>query len=81
VSWLQAIDVPPAVVQESQPQRRKPLDYSLKGIHPGRGGRKVKWGRRIYGTIRECADDVGLSIWAVRRRLGLKRDDRKRHDQ
>jgi hypothetical protein len=79
VSWLQAIEVEP-VVRVVNPRRRKPLGYSLQGIHPGRGGRQVKWGRRTYETIRQCADDVGLSIWAVRRRLGLKKDERKRHD-
>jgi hypothetical protein len=78
VSWLQVLDFPMEQKTEPMRQRRK---YTKPLSHPGRGGRSVQWGNRTYETIRQCADDVGLSIWAVRRRLGLKRDDRKRHDQ
>jgi hypothetical protein len=77
VSWLQVLDFPMEQKTEPRKQRRK---YTKPVSHPGRGGRRVQWGHRTYETIRQCADDVGLSIWAVRRRLGLKKDERKRHD-
>jgi hypothetical protein len=51
-----------------------------RGQHPGAGGRKVKWGSKTYDSIKECAKAVGLSTHAIRRRLGLKKDGRKRHD-
>jgi CTP:molybdopterin cytidylyltransferase MocA len=71
VSWLQAIDVPPPVIRQPKPRRRKP-QVLIKVARPGRRGRPVQWGRMTYETIKECAADVGLSIWAVRRRLGIK---------
>jgi hypothetical protein len=56
------------------------LKSQNRGDHPGAGGRKVKWGSKTYDTIKECAKAVGLFTHAVRRKLGLKKDGRKRHD-
>jgi hypothetical protein len=60
--------------------KKRGLLQSQRKDHPGAGGRKVKWGKRTFSSIKECAAEVGLSTHAVRRKLGLKKDARKRHD-
>jgi hypothetical protein len=78
VSWLQAIRLPdpPEFVDESAFRTvRIPLN------RPGRGGRKIAWNGTVYSSIRECAKAIGISQWALRRKLGLKHDPRKRHDR
>jgi hypothetical protein len=76
VSWLSPIPPePPKMVNEP----RKKVIVMPDG-HPGRGGHPVEWNGRKYPTIRACASAMGISQWALRRKLGLKHDPRKRHD-
>ena len=73
MNWLSTLDhEPQQVVKPVVQRKRRPQVRTVP--HPGRGGRPVKWGRVTYPTIRECAAAVGLSPWAVRRRMGWKKD-------
>jgi len=80
MNWLSALDGVPEITAKQRKQRKERQKVVSLMPRPGRGGRPVKWGNTYYDTIRECAAATGLSVWTIRRKLGLKHDPRKRHD-
>jgi hypothetical protein len=76
VSWLGAL--PKDSPLKVKKVRKK---YTMPLSHPGRGGKKVEINGKPYPTIRAAAKALGVSVATISRRMGWKKDPRKRHDQ
>jgi hypothetical protein len=69
VNWLSVLN------HEAKEERRR-----YPGNPTGRGGRPIEFNGKRYGSIASAARAAGLNACTMRRKLGLKKDDRKRHD-
>jgi hypothetical protein len=69
VSWV-------SILNHEQKEERRPYP----GNPTGRGGRPVEFNGKHYGSIASASRANGIDPCTLRRKLGLKKDGRKRHD-